>query len=46
MNSTRADNDAQLASQMLRVIVLFLSAVVVAGLLLILFGDLLAAVLV
>jgi hypothetical protein len=46
MSSTRADNDAQLSSEMLRVIVLFLSAVVVAGLLLILFGDLLAAVLV
>jgi hypothetical protein len=44
MSSTRAVEDAQLANQILLVIVLFLSAVVVSGLLLIFFGDALAGV--
>lgn len=42
MSSTRSVEDAELGSQMLRVIVGFLTLVVLAGLVLIVFGDSLA----
>jgi hypothetical protein len=44
MSSTRSVADSQLANKILLVIVLFLSAVVIAGALLIFFGDALAGV--
>jgi hypothetical protein len=39
MSSTRAVSDAELANEILLIITIFLSAVVISGLLLIVFGD-------
>jgi hypothetical protein len=39
MSSTRAVSDAELANKILLIITIFLSAVVISGLLLIVFGD-------